>query len=332
MSGLPIEYGIPNLQSQPAPNTLYSASVNGMKTAANEPTENNANHESPDDLEKKRIEQDEWLTQLVSLQIGLLKRQMAHSQQGENENKEKGENNKTEISSADQKADINEKVIKSRKKRKGSKRHKTLALRSTEMEDTKANVDSAIDDNQEKKDAKDHKENEDSASDANVKLEVCTEDDSSCSSTASECSLGDLEEVDEIADGDQKIKISSDAKSEIYEYLARTRKSHGKEGYNLDSFDPTLKDFLAAQMINQLFSKQKATISSNTLPSSCNTSSMSPSSNHIVQSRAALIPLNNPRCREACHIQRRSVDVGLGISCGIDLSRVGHCNYISAKV
>ena len=146
---------------------------------------------------------------------------------------------------------------------------------------------------------------------------------STCSSTASECSFGDL--ADERESEDRKHFISSEARSEIYEYLARLRKSKGNEGYNLDGFDPTLKDFLAIQRIEELFSKgANKTLTTESCPSA-------PSS-HIVQSRAALVPLNNPRCREPCNIQRRSVDIGLGVSCGIDLSKLGHCNFISAKV
>ena len=146
---------------------------------------------------------------------------------------------------------------------------------------------------------------------------------STCSSTASECSFGDL--GDERESEDRKQLISSEARSEIYEYLARLRKSKGKENYNLDGFDPTLKDFLAVQRIEELFSKgMNKNLGSESFPTT-------PSS-HIVQSRAALVPLNNPRCREPCSIQRRSVDIGLGVSCGIDLSKVGHCNFISAKV
>ena len=146
---------------------------------------------------------------------------------------------------------------------------------------------------------------------------------STCSSTASECSFGDL--ADDNGFGVQTKAISSDARSEIYEYLARMRKSKGAKGYSVDSFDPVLKDFLAIQRVEQLFSKQTQTFETNLTPESV-------TSTHMVQSRAALVPLNNPRCRDPCHIQRRSVDIGLGVACGIDLSKVGHCNYISAKV
>ena len=146
---------------------------------------------------------------------------------------------------------------------------------------------------------------------------------STCSSTASECSFGDL--ADDNGFGVQTKAISSDARSEIYEYLARMRKSKGAKGYSVDSFDPVLKDFLAIQRVEQLFSKQTQAFETNLTPDPV-------TSPHMVQSRAALVPLNNPRCRDPCHIQRRSVDVGLGVACGIDLSKVGHCNYISAKV
>ena len=146
---------------------------------------------------------------------------------------------------------------------------------------------------------------------------------STCSSTASECSFGDLADDNDF--GVQTKAISSDARSEIYEYLARMRKSKGTKGYSVDSFDPVLKDFLAIQRVEQLFSKQTQTFETDPTPKSV-------VSTHMVQSRAALVPLNNPRCRDPCHIQRRSVDIGLGVACGIDLSKVGHCNYISAKV
>ena len=146
---------------------------------------------------------------------------------------------------------------------------------------------------------------------------------STCSSTASECSFGDL--ADDNGFGVQTKAISSDARSEIYEYLARMRNSKGAKGYSVDSFDPVLKDFLAIQRVEQLFSKQTQAFETNLTPDPV-------TSPHMVQSRAALVPLNNPRCRDPCHIQRRSVDVGLGVACGIDLSKVGHCNYISAKV
>ena len=146
---------------------------------------------------------------------------------------------------------------------------------------------------------------------------------STCSSTASECSLGDL--ADERESEDKKQLISSEARSEIYEYVARLRKSRGNNGYNLDGFDPALKDFLAIQRIDELFCK-------GSYRSTGIQSSTSMPTDHTVQSRAALVPLNNPRCREPCNIQRRSVDIGLGVSCGIDLSKVGHCNFISAKV
>ena len=146
---------------------------------------------------------------------------------------------------------------------------------------------------------------------------------STCSSTASECSFGDLADDNDF--GVQTKAISSDARSEIYEYLARMRKSKGTKGYSVDSFDPVLKDFLAMQRVEQLFSKQTQTFETDPTPKSV-------VSTHMVQSRAALVPLNNPRCRDPCHIQRRSVDIGLGVACGIDLSKVGHCNYISAKV
>ena len=157
------------------------------------------------------------------------------------------------------------------------------------------------------------------------KSDKITENDdtySTCSSTASECSFGDL--VDDTESDERKQVISSDARSEIYEYLARLRKSKDSKGYNINQFDPVLKDFLAIQRIDELFSKESR--------QSGEATHSSTSSPHIVQSRAALVPLNNPRCREPCNIQRRSVEIGLGVSCGIDLSKVGHCNFISSKV
>ena len=289
-------------------------------------------------------EHDEWLAQLVGLQIGLLKRQMLNRTSSENRST-------TSEETVEDKKSRKDKVGKSRKvKVTLEKRHKKLQTKTiktenlgsqeNEMSDSKEEIeikeDSLHKEEQllinrnansitDKVSAKSTQGVDEIGTDAEKSNQAIDNEDtnSTCSSTASECSFGDL--ADDNGFGVQTKAISSDARSEIYEYLARMRKSKGAKGYSVDSFDPVLKDFLAIQRVEQLFSKQTQAFETNLTPDPV-------TSPHMVQSRAALVPLNNPRCRDPCHIQRRSVDVGLGVACGIDLSKVGHCNYISAKV
>ena len=293
-------------------------------------------------------EHDEWLAQLVGLQIGLLKRQMLNRTSSENRST-------TSEETVEDKKSRKDKVGKSRKvkvtlekrqalmgKKVQAKTIKTedVGSQENEMSDSKEEIeikeDSLHKEEQllinrnansitDKVSAKSTQGVDEIVADAEKSNQAIDNEDtnSTCSSTASECSFGDL--ADDNGFGVQTKAISSDARSEIYEYLARMRKSKGAKGYSVDSFDPVLKDFLAIQRVEQLFSKQTQAFETNLTPDSV-------TSTHMVQSRAALVPLNNPRCRDPCHIQKRSVDIGLGVACGIDLSKVGHCNYISAKV
>ena len=327
-------------------------------------------------------EHDEWLAQLVGLQIGLLQRQLGNSTSGNSRSATSDEN-------VDEKKLNGVNILKSRKtkvtlERREALKNKRVRKRNPfprepqtrepqkeiQFENTKT-IPRILGNKTEKEKISEMKEEDgfknESQSNANAishsegnkipssytkvtlklgkennvigletkseKMDLLKKDAvkvsdnedtySTCSSTASECSFGDL--ADERESDERKQFISSEARSEIYEYLARLRKSKGSEGYNLDAFDPTLKDFLAIQRIEELFAKGSNKSMDNP---SC---SSAPSSSKV-QSRAALVPLNNPRCREPCNIQRRSVDIGLGMSCGIDLSKVGHCNFISAKV
>ena len=294
-------------------------------------------------------EHDEWLAQLVGLQIGLLKRQMLNSTSSENRST-------TSEETLEDKKSRKDIVGKSRKvkvtleKRQAllGKKLQTKAIKTEDVGPQENETSDSKDDGLHKYKQSLINTNTNTSTDKvsgkstqrvdeistdmekvnqamnDVDKAIDNEDTHSiCSSTASECSLGDL--ADDNGCGVQIKAISSDARSEIYEYLGRMRKSKGAKGYSVDSFDPVLKDFLAIQRVEQLFSKQTQTFETNLTPESM-------TSTHMVQSRAALVPLNNPRCRDPCHIQRRSVDIGLGVACGIDLSKVGHCNYISAKV
>ena len=300
-------------------------------------------------------EHDEWLTQLVGLQIGLLKRQMLDSN-SENKSTTSEDNiegktlensrksRKTKVTLERREALRNKKF---RKKPRGKTSHGKLdiienkrmhncneeiginTLISNEIvkvEETDAAVKKNIHSGSESTKPCNESRSEGRTEDKIDKSDKTTENDdtySTCSSTASECSFGDLVDDTESSD-ERKQVISSDARSEIYEYLARLRKSKDGKGYKINQFDPVLRDFLAIQRIDELFSKESRQSGEATRSST--------SSPHTVQSRAALVPLNNPRCREPCNIQRRSVEIGLGVSCGIDLSKVGHCNFISSKV
>ena len=312
-----------------------------------------------DQKEVKKQEHDDWLAQLVGLQIGLLKRQMLDSN---SENKSttsddniEGKKLETEVSRKSRKTKVTLERREALRNKKFRKKPSAKTLQGKlDILENKRNLNcneevcistqSSINSNEigkvEETDPAVKKSNQIGSESTNicnegrndgrmedkiVKTDKTTENDdtySTCSSTASECSFGDL--MDDTESDERKQVISSDARSEIYEYLARLRKSKDGKGYNINQFDPVLRDFLAIQRIDELFSKESrqsmnATHSSTSLP-------------HIVQSRAALVPLNNPRCREPCNIQRRSVDIGLGVSCGIDLSKLGHCNFISSKV
>lgn len=84
----------------------------------------------------------------------------------------------------------------------------------------------------------------------------------------------------------------------------------------VDSLDPAIRDLLAVQRLGQLFTSG---VHKEWVP-------------HEVQARAALIPVNNPKCRDPWLIKRRSAQVGCGAAVQVDLSRMGYqCNYVSAK-
>ena len=318
--------------------------------------------------EKVKIDQqehDEWLAQLVGLQIGLLKRQMQGttsenkltSVNNEDSNKTISDDNevlkssKHKVSRTEERKRMRNKKVRKKKTDSAHKTHIEDGNEGSNLKDKiSANRDSPLEINdivEEGKESKAVMEKHDSVSmsmdvsyekgdmineakkekgDKNLndadQTDANEDAHSTCSSTASECSFGDF--ADDREDTEQIPWLSRDARSEIYEYLARFRKSRGDQGYDIKNFDPVLKDFLAVQRIDNLFCKEASENKDENY--SCI------SSPHMVQSRAALTPINNPRCREPCHIQRRSVDIGLGVSCGIDLSKLGHCNYTSAKV
>ena len=304
-------------------------------------------------------EHDEWLAQLVGLQVGLLKRQMLDTS-SENKSNASDENSdgrkpnnetvrkprKTKVTLEKRQALMSSKNVLKKLKQPEPKENEDNRVSHIMGKDTKEDMGS--DRKGSPKPAKDTAKDDDDLS-CSESMKIRIEEDASsvvaeekkealddvlkdfdkaidnedtystCSSTASECSFGDVADGREL--NVRAPMISSEARSEIYEYLARFRKSQGSNGYNISSFDPVLRDFLAVQRIDHLFSKQ--------VNSGESSEHFEP---HSLQSRAALVPLNNPRCREPCHIQRRSVDIGLGVSSGIDLSKVGHCNYVSTKV
>lgn len=92
--------------------------------------------------------------------------------------------------------------------------------------------------------------------------EISREDDEDSASTASECSLG-LED-----DDDADIILSSSTRDELREYLAKCRNA------DIDSIDPSIVKFLAAQKLSNIFPK----------PISVDRESE-------VRARAALVPL-----------------------------------------
>merc|ERR1719206_992470 len=113
---------------------------------------------------------------------------------------------------------------------------------------------------------------------------------------------------------------SSATRAEISSYVVRHRKgaAAAAEAIAVDGLDPVVRDFLAMQRLGQLFEG-----------SGKGNRDWRP---HEVQARAALVPINNPKCRDPWLIKRRSVDVGRGSAVQVDLTQTGyHCNYVSAK-
>ena len=111
-------------------------------------------------------------------------------------------------------------------------------------------------------------------------------------STDSECEM-DLEATDE---------ISVEAQEQISKYLSK------KSGTSVQKLNPQVRDFLATQRLQQLFSKE---------PTELN-----------IRARASLIPLDLKK-RDPCPLTFRTFKIGQGSSVDLDLSSYGKCQCIS---
>ena len=110
-------------------------------------------------------------------------------------------------------------------------------------------------------------------------------------STDSECEM-ECEATDE---------ISVEAQEQISKYLSKKAKS-------LKKLNPQVRDFLATQRLQQLFSKQ---------PQELN-----------IRARASLIPLDLKK-RDHCPLTFRTFKIGQGSTVDLDLSSYGKCQCIS---
>lgn len=94
--------------------------------------------------------------------------------------------------------------------------------------------------------------------------------------------------------------------AKLHEYLM----SHGKEAALLN---PTILQYLATKQYESMFSSELS----------------SSSRMHEVASRAALAPIGSRKT--PAYMKYRSLVIGTGGDCHMNLSSYGHCNYVSAK-
>ena len=119
------------------------------------------------------------------------------------------------------------------------------------------------------------------------KAKITEEDDS----TDSECEM-EFEASDE---------ISVEAQEQIGKYLS-------KKATNVKKLNSQIRDLLATQRLNQLFSKE---------PTELN-----------IRARASLVPLDLKK-RDPCPLTFRTFKIGKGSSVDLDLSRYGTCHCVS---
>lgn len=241
------------------------------------------------DLTKITKDEDEWLKQLVALQTGILRQQMTAAGVKEEDEVVEGKGQK-----ANKQRPTKAKLKTKSKNAPGHKKVKKVAPGKKGVPNGRLSPKSLP------------ARHSGSGSDDN--------EDQSSSDTASECSLGMEDE-----DG-----VSADVQAEICDYIARHR-GRGGNAPQVNLLDPTIRDFLAFQRMNELFGVEQH---HNGRGVAVDTPSDAPNSE--VQIRAALVPLDNPKCRDSLPIRRRCVEVGMGSKVAIDLSKMGvHCNYVS---
>ena len=97
-------------------------------------------------------------------------------------------------------------------------------------------------------------------------------------------------------------EISVEAQEQISKYL-----SSGK-ARSLEKLNPQVRDFLATQRLQQLFSKQSGELN--------------------IRARASLIPLDLKK-RDHCPLTFRTFKIGQGSTVDLDLSTYGSCQCIS---
>ena len=110
-------------------------------------------------------------------------------------------------------------------------------------------------------------------------------------STDSECEM-DFDATDE---------ISIEAQEQISKYLS-------KKANNIKKLDSKVRDLLASQRLNQIFSKEPAELN--------------------IRARASLIPLDSKK-RQPCPLTFRTFKIGKGSSVDLDLTPYGTCHCVS---
>ena len=128
--------------------------------------------------------------------------------------------------------------------------------------------------------------------------------------TDSECSVN-LDTLDDL-------EISAEAHAELNAYLVKS--ASAEDG--LDLLSPVVRDFLALQKMKEVFDEARDSAAAAGLPDPTDPASE-------VQARAALVPLHVSKVPAL--MRYRTLEIGLGAGVGLDLSKYGHCNFVSAR-